>query len=153
MASELDALWNEFAAETEEQLDALERLLSERPAEGWSRNSISALFRYFHSLKGTFLAMGFANVEAVAHRCEDVLSLVREGKSPLDPPLVQTLLRAVDRLKGMREDVIDTHKDAKPAKDILADLEAHGAHRADESPRRRQRRHTRPCRSPKIRKC
>ncbi|MGA3302738.1 MAG: chemotaxis protein CheW [Methylovirgula sp.] len=132
MASELDALWNEFAAETEEQLDALERLLSERPAEGWSRDSISALFRYFHSLKGTFLAMGFANVEAVAHRCEDVLSLVREGKSPLDPPLVQTILRAVDRLKGMREDVIDTHKDANPAKDILADLEAHGAHRSDE---------------------
>jgi two-component system chemotaxis sensor kinase CheA len=133
MASELDALWNEFAAETEEQLDALERLLSERPAEGWSRDSISALFRYFHSLKGTFLAMGFANVEAVAHRCEDVLSLVRDGKKPLDPPLVQTLLRAVDRLKGMREDVIDTHKDAKPAKDILTDLEAHGAHRLDES--------------------
>ncbi|HEY1736552.1 MAG TPA: Hpt domain-containing protein [Methylovirgula sp.] len=134
MSSDLDALWNEFAAETEEHLDALERMLSERSAEGWSRDAIAALFRYFHSLKGTFLAMGFTNVEAVAHCCEDVLSLVREGKSPLDPPLVQTLLRAVDRLKGMREDVIGTRKDATPARDIIADLETHGAHRRDEAP-------------------
>ncbi len=127
MSAELDALWNEFAAETEEHLDALERILSDQRGAEWTRDEIAALFRYFHSLKGTFLAMGFVNVEAVAHRCEDVLSLVRNGSTALDRDLTQTLLRAVDCLKGMREEVIATRDDAKPATEILRDLERHGA--------------------------
>jgi two-component system chemotaxis sensor kinase CheA len=123
MSAELDALWNEFAAETEEHLEALERILSDRRGGDWSPDEIAALFRYFHSLKGTFLAMGFGNVEAVAHRCEDVLSLVRDGRSTLDRDLAQILLRAVDRLKGMREDVIATRKDAKAATALLRELD------------------------------
>jgi two-component system chemotaxis sensor kinase CheA len=124
MPSQLDALWSEFAAETEEHLDALERLLSDQRAD-WTRDDIGALFRYFHSLKGTFLAMGFSNVEALAHRCEDILSLVREGRSLLDASLVKILLRTVDRLKDMREEVIAKRKDAKAAADILRELERH----------------------------
>ncbi|MDR3406981.1 MAG: Hpt domain-containing protein, partial [Methylovirgula sp.] len=128
MASELDTLWNEFAAETEENLDSLERLLSD-PAATWPASEIGTLFRYFHSLKGTFLAMGFGHVEAVAHRCEDILALVREGRTPLDPVLTSVLLRAVDRLKNMRDEVLTTRRDARPAGDILAELEKHS--RAD----------------------
>ncbi len=124
MASELDLLWNEFAAETEDHLDNLERLLS-NPAATWAASEIGALFRYFHSLKGTFLAMGFGHVEAVAHRCEDILALVREGKAPLDPVLARVLLRAVDRLKNMRDEVLATRQDAPQAADILSELEKH----------------------------
>lgn len=125
MSSQLDALWAEFAAETEEHLDALERLLSDQRGANWTRDEIGALFRYFHSLKGTFLAMGFSKVEAVAHHCEDILSLVREGRTLLDGELATLLLRAVDHLKGMREEVIASQKDAKPAADILRELERH----------------------------
>lgn len=125
MSSQLDALWSEFAAETEEHLDALERLLSDQRASEWTRDDVSALFRYFHSLKGTFLAMGFSNVEALAHHCEDILSLVREGRLVLDAELAKVLLRAVDHLKGMREEVIAKRKDAEPADDILRELERH----------------------------
>ncbi len=95
-------------------------------------SEIGVLFRYFHSLKGTFLAMGFGHVEAVAHRCEDILALVREGKAPLDPILAEALLRAVDRLKHMRDEVLATRQDARPATDILAELEKHS--RADAPP-------------------
>ena len=125
MPSQLDALWNEFAAETEEHLDALERLLSDQRGADWTRDEIGALFRYFHSLKGTFLAMGFTNVEMLAHRCEDILSLVREGRLAIDGGLAKLLLRAVDGLKGMREEVIAKRKDAKPASAILRELERH----------------------------
>ena len=135
MPSQLEALWSEFAAETEEHLDALERLLSDQRAAEWTRDDIGALFRYFHSLKGTFLAMGFSNVEALAHRCEDILSLVREGRSVLDAGLVKVLLRAVDSLKDMREEVIGKRKDAKPAADLLLELERHGQPQAAASDR------------------
>jgi two-component system, chemotaxis family, sensor kinase CheA len=123
MSSPNDDLWNEFAAETEEHLDAIERLLSDRRDAQRSRDEIAALFRYFHSLKGTFLAMGFSNVETVAHRCEDILSLVRDGRSVLDNDLSLVLLRAADRLKDMREEVIAARSDAKPAADILRELD------------------------------
>src|SRR5579863_7523718 len=123
MASELEVLWTEFAAESEEHLDALERLLSEQRRNDWSRDEIGALFRYFHSLKGTFLAMGFGNVEAVAHRCEDVLSLVRDGNLIIDRRLARVLLRAIDRLKEMRDDVLTSRKDSQPATDILVELD------------------------------
>jgi two-component system, chemotaxis family, sensor kinase CheA len=125
MPSQLDTLWNEFEAETEEHLDALERLLSDQRGADWTRDEIGALFRYFHSLKGTFLAMGFTNVEMLAHRCEDILSLVREGRLAIDGGLAKLLLRAVDSLKGMREEVIAKRKDAKPASGILRELERH----------------------------
>lgn len=122
MSSETDELWNEFAAETEDHLANLERLLSDSVGT-WSGAEIGALFRYFHSLKGTFLAMGFGNVEAVAHRCEDILSLVRDGILTLDRRLARVLLRAVDRLKAMRDIVLANRRDAEPAADLLAELD------------------------------
>ncbi len=124
MASELDALWNEFAAETEDHLDSLESLLSDHVGD-WSPAEIGALFRYFHSLKGTFLAMGFNNVEAVAHRCEDILSLVRDGRVGLGDSTVRVLLRAADALKSMRDNVLATREDARPAVDLLSELETY----------------------------
>ncbi|MEJ0052430.1 MAG: ATP-binding protein [Methylovirgula sp.] len=126
MASELDALWSEFAAETEDHLDSLSRLLSDHVGD-WSPAEIGALFRYFHSLKGTFLAMGFNNVEAVAHHCEDILSLVREGRAGLGDSSVRVLLRAADTLKSMRDNVLATREDARPAVDLISELETYVA--------------------------
>ncbi|HTJ01235.1 MAG TPA: chemotaxis protein CheW, partial [Methylovirgula sp.] len=54
---------------------------------------------------------------------EDVLSLVRDGRTMLDRDLAQILLRAVDRLKDMREQVIATRKDAKQATTLLKELD------------------------------
>jgi two-component system, chemotaxis family, sensor kinase CheA len=113
MSSELEALWREFEAETDDNIEALERLLTGRGA--WSGDDIGALFRAFHSLKGTFGAMGMPNVEAVAHNAEDLLSLVRDGRAALDPELATLLLFAVDRLKDMRDAVLSRRADPPPA--------------------------------------
>ncbi|MEI6319445.1 MAG: ATP-binding protein [Pseudomonadota bacterium] len=124
MSSQADALWSEFAIETEDQLEALDRILAEHAGGPWQRGDIDALFRYFHSLKGTFVVMGFGNVEALAHRCEDVLSQVRDRRLELDAPVVRMLLRAVDLLKHMREQVLATRMDSDPAGDLLDQLAA-----------------------------
>ena len=91
-ADDIDELWREFAAETQEHLEAMERLLSEHRGAGWSGEEIARLFRSFHSLKGSCLVMGFDNLEALAHRAEDILSVVRDGKAELDGMLAALLL-------------------------------------------------------------
>jgi two-component system, chemotaxis family, sensor kinase CheA len=125
MSSEVEALWREFEAETDDNIEALERLLTGRGA--WSRDDIGALFRAFHSLKGTFGAMGMPNVEAVAHNAEDLLSLVRDGRVALDTELAALLLFAVDRLKDMRDAVLSRRADPPPARELIAALEQHRA--------------------------
>jgi two-component system chemotaxis sensor kinase CheA len=125
MSSEVEALWREFEAETDDNIEALERLLTGRGA--WSGDDIGALFRAFHSLKGTFGAMGMPNVEAVAHNAEDLLALVREGRAALDTELAALLLFAVDRLKDMRDAVLSRRADPPPARELIAALEQHRA--------------------------
>ncbi|MEI9981871.1 MAG: chemotaxis protein CheW [Aliidongia sp.] len=123
MADNLDALWQEFASETQEHLETIERLLSDHHASDWRGDEVAQLFRSFHSLKGAFLAVGFVNLEAVAHRAEDILSLVRDGRAALDMAGTAVLLRAVDRLTDMRDRAVAQRQDVEAPDDILAELD------------------------------
>jgi two-component system chemotaxis sensor kinase CheA len=123
MSSDLAALWREFEAETDDHLETLERLLTVSRDGQRSGEEISALFRAFHSLKGSFALMGMPHVEAVAHRSEDILALVREGHAPLDNDLQKLLLDAVDRLKEMRDVVMTKRTDAPAARKLIERLE------------------------------
>jgi two-component system, chemotaxis family, sensor kinase CheA len=123
MPDDLDELWREFAAETQETLDALLWLLSDQHDDGWQDAEIAGLFRYFHSLKGSCLVAGFANLAALAHRAEDLLSLVRDGEVALDPERIAILLRTVDRLIDQRDRAIAERRDAEPDPALLAELE------------------------------
>ena len=120
-ADDTEATWSAFLAESEEHLDAVDRLLS-RGGDGVS-GDIAALFRGFHSLKGLSLAMDLANMQAVAHRAEDLLGLVRQGTAALPGAVAGTLLEAVDRLRGMREWVEAHRTDPPPDPDLVARLE------------------------------
>jgi two-component system, chemotaxis family, sensor kinase CheA len=123
MADELDELWREFAAETQDHLEIVDRLLSDRHDAAWTGDEIAQLFRSFHSLKGAFLAVGFVNLEAVAHRAEDILALAREGRVALDASASAMLLRAVDRLTEMRDRAVARRSDVEPAGDLLTELD------------------------------
>lgn len=105
----VETLWREFAAETEEHLATLERLLAaDRPAG----EAVAQLFRSMHSLKGLARAMEMRSLEQVAHRAEDLLGLVREGRTPLDAPLAGLLLDAVDALAALRRSAVEERRDA-----------------------------------------
>jgi|HubBroStandDraft_1064217.scaffolds.fasta_scaffold01299_13 two-component system chemotaxis sensor kinase CheA len=123
MADDTDALWREFGAETQEHLEALVWLLSDRAGSSWTGEEIARAFRYFHSLKGACLAMGFVNLEALAHGAEDILSLVRDGIAELDASLAALLLRTVDRLIDLRERAVAERRDAERQADLLVELE------------------------------
>lgn len=115
MLGEEDALWAEFAAESEEHLDGIEAALA---AAAPGAEGINSLFRAFHSLKGMSDALGAQGLKALAHAAEDVLGLVRAGRLPLDPPLAELLLRTVDTLRRQRRQVLE-HRPEQPAEPAL----------------------------------
>ncbi|WP_338661704.1 ATP-binding protein [Pararoseomonas sp. SCSIO 73927] len=103
-----DTLWEGFAAESEEHLDTIERLLS-APAD---REGVNTLFRAFHSLKGMASVLGAAGMRDLAHGCEDLLGLSRAGKLAVAGGVADGLTAAVDSLRGLRARVLESRRDA-----------------------------------------
>jgi two-component system chemotaxis sensor kinase CheA len=117
-----EALWQEFAAESEEHLDAIERLLA---AGGTAdRPAVDRLFRAFHSLKGMSDALGAPGMKDIAHRAEDILGLARNGKIAVEDAVADALLAAVDALRRQRGAVLETHRDSPAPPALLARLGA-----------------------------
>lgn len=117
-----DTLWQEFAVETDEHLQAAESILAAADRQSVDPPDIAQLFRSFHSLKGLARALGLAGMEAVAHEAESLLYLVREGRTALTGDLADLLLQAIDALKRSRAAATSGEGDAPPDQQLLARL-------------------------------
>lgn len=126
MLEEDDALWGEFAAESEEHLDTIEALLASGSEPG--AEQVNTLFRAFHSLKGMSDALGASGMKHVAHAAEDILGQARSGRLLVDAGVAEALLAAVDGLRRQREAVLATKRDLAAEPALLAQLQriAHG---------------------------
>ncbi|MCL8207539.1 MAG: chemotaxis protein CheW [Actinomycetia bacterium] len=83
-----------FMEEAQELLDTLEQgALAEHPP-------LDALFRAAHTLKGSGAMLGLTAWAETAHRLEDALDAVRQGRQAWDPAVQQVVLAAVDALRA-----------------------------------------------------
>jgi two-component system chemotaxis sensor kinase CheA len=87
-----------FFVECEESLAAAEAGLAACRAGTQDADTVNAVFRAVHSIKGGAGAFGFEALQAYTHIFETLLSDVRDGTVPIDEPLVELLLRALDTL-------------------------------------------------------
>ena len=87
-----------FFAECEESLAAAESGLAACHAGTHDSDTVNAVFRAVHSIKGGAGAFGFAALQAYTHTFETLLSDVREGLVAIESELVELLLRALDTL-------------------------------------------------------
>ena len=108
----VQTLWQEFAAESDEHLAVLEPLLVRLGSAEGEAGDVARLFRGFHSLKGLARAMALYGMEAVAHRAENLLGLVRDSGVAMTEPMLDGLLEAVDSLKGLRDAAVESRADA-----------------------------------------
>ncbi|WP_159992335.1 ATP-binding protein [Roseomonas sp. 18066] len=122
MLGEDDALWGEFAAETEEHLDTIEAVLGGGGA-ALEREQVNTLFRAFHSLKGMSDALGAPGMKNVAHVAEDILGNARSGRLVVDAAVSGVLLGAVDALRRQRAAVLATHQDMPADPALIAQLQ------------------------------
>lgn len=122
-----DEIQNIFFVECEESLEAAEAGLDAYQAGTQDDETINAIFRAVHSIKGGAGAFGYAALQAFTHSFETLLADVREGTVTMHAELVNELLIALDCL---RDHVEAARSGGTPPDDavILAKLDA--AHEA-----------------------
>ncbi|MEO0031118.1 MAG: hypothetical protein RIS94_876 [Pseudomonadota bacterium] len=94
-AEEIQAI---FFAECEESLAAAEQGLAACKAGTHDADTVNAVFRGVHSIKGGAGAFGYVALQAFTHTFETLLSDVRDGTVAITEPLVDLMLRALDVL-------------------------------------------------------
>jgi chemotaxis protein histidine kinase CheA len=124
MTDFVETLWQEFGAESDEHLSALEPLLVRLGTTEGEAGDVARVFRGFHSLKGLSRAMSLHGMEAVTHRTENLLGLVRDGGAPMTEAMLDGLLEAVDCLKTQRDAAIGTRADSEAPPSLLQRLDA-----------------------------
>jgi chemotaxis protein histidine kinase CheA len=87
-----------FRAEVDDRLAALRDGLLGLESDPSPRLRVDALMRHAHTVKGSGRMLGLPSVVAVAHRCEDLLGLVLQGRTAVTPELVSLLLVSGDAL-------------------------------------------------------
>lgn len=112
-----------FFAECEEALAAAEAGLEACRAAAHDGETLNAIFRAVHSIKGGAGAFGFEGLQAFAHGFETLLSEVRDGTLAITPALVGLMLRALDLLG---DHVASARDDTPLPRDaaLLAELDA-----------------------------
>lgn len=120
----VETLWQEFGAESDEHLTVLEPLLVRLGSAEGEADDVARVFRGFHSLKGLSRAMSLHGMEAVAHRTENLLGLVRDGGAPMTEEMLDGLLEAVDCLKSQREAAIRARADSEAPAVLLQRLDS-----------------------------
>ena len=87
-----------YFEECAELLDALQSNLDLLSNGGADDETLHAVFRSVHSIKGGAGAFGFTGLVAFSHVFESLLDAVRDKKIPAEPDVIQLLLRASDAL-------------------------------------------------------
>jgi two-component system, chemotaxis family, sensor kinase CheA len=118
-----------FVAESNERLDAMDEALLALEEHPGADAPLRELFRAVHTLKGDAGAVGFEDVQAIAHRGEDLLGRALGERRPLTQRAIQALLTATDhfRRRLMEVEAADfTVVVEVPPATLLAELERAG---------------------------
>jgi two-component system, chemotaxis family, sensor kinase CheA len=102
-----DGLVQEFVTEAKEHLGTIEPdlLQMEKDGKAVGQEVINRIFRAIHSIKGASGFFGFERLKRLSHVMESVLMQVRDGQKDPTPALVEPLLKGLDRLNQMVEDI------------------------------------------------
>ncbi len=105
--SEYDELLPLFVEESQQHLQTIEPdiLALEQSGAIIDRDMVNRIFRGVHSIKGASGFFGFQNIGTLSHVMENSLSLLRDGKIVPTSELIDALLKGVDVLKGMLDNI------------------------------------------------
>jgi len=110
-----------YFEECAELLDALQSNLDLLTNGSGDDETLHAIFRSVHSIKGGAGAFGFSGLVAFSHVFESLLDAMREQKIAAAPEVMQILLRASDALA----DTVSAARNEQPlAADFAADIVA-----------------------------
>ncbi len=124
MSNDLKRFHATFFEESREGLEIMEAGLLDLEGGRGTADTINAVFRAAHSIKGGSATFGFSKVAELTHVLETLLDELRSGKRPLSSDAMDAMLASVDVLAGLLR---AAESDATPVDDgaaIVARLNA-----------------------------
>lgn len=118
---ELKEIFDEFVVEAQEHIEQLETKLLELEKDPQNPDLINAAFRSMHTLKGGAGFLGLTAIVETAHKAEDLLGKIKEGKLKFNQQISEALLKTVDFIK----EAIKFYEDGEtvePPKDLITQL-------------------------------
>lgn len=101
MAIDLSQFRQVFIEESYEGLDNMEQALMALDINAIDSETINAIFRAAHSIKGGGATFGYSALAGFTHVLETLLDQVRSGQRGLDANSVNLLLKSVDAMRDM----------------------------------------------------
>ncbi len=116
----------EFIAEAEDLLEESQKLIleiQETVSSGLNPDTINALFRAMHTLKGVSGLFGLHGIMSISHALESLMDEVRLGKIPLNDTVVGFLFNNLDIMKNLVEK-ISRNEEEGDVSAFLKDIES-----------------------------
>ena len=97
---DLSQFYQVFFEEAGENLDTMEQMLLTLDIDNADDETLNAIFRCAHSVKGGAATFGFADVAELTHQMETLLDKLRRHELAPTAPMVDVLLASGDALKA-----------------------------------------------------
>lgn len=114
----LDQAKQTFVIEARELLRSMEEALLYLETASEDKDTVDALFRAVHTIKGSAGVFGFEPIVAFTHIVEGVLGGMRNGKAPIGHDLIALLLSCGDHIGALVDCVAE--QGADPDAELLA---------------------------------
>ncbi|HEV7662998.1 MAG TPA: chemotaxis protein CheA [Chloroflexota bacterium] len=126
-----------FLAEVDELIQRVEESLVDLERAPDDKALLNEIFRAAHTIKGSSATIGHTRMAALTHAMETRLDDLRKGTASVTPQLIEALLKALDVLKLLRDEV-ETRVPASVDVDAAAAaVERRSTKRADAAARAR----------------
>jgi two-component system, chemotaxis family, sensor kinase CheA len=108
-----------FIADATDHLGTIEATILKLEKSPSDLKLVNDIFRPFHTVKGNAGVLGIASIEEFAHKIETLLDLARSGKHSIGPAEIDLVLKTVDLLK-LIIDELPARAAGKPVTDTTA---------------------------------
>jgi two-component system, chemotaxis family, sensor kinase CheA len=112
-------LIHDFLIESNESLERIDRELLALEHDPSLRETLTSVFRSFHTIKGNAGFLGFTKLQELTHAVENLLSGIRDGNVVLDTRIVSTLLAAADAVREVLRTIEQTSDEGALTHDAL----------------------------------
>jgi two-component system chemotaxis sensor kinase CheA len=119
MQAEEDNL-NVYLSDAVEAVRSIDECLLTLEVEADNADEINRLYRAMHTIKGNAAFLEFVAIERLAHACEDLVSLPRDRKLPLDTELMSLLREALESLRAAHRMLADERRAPAPSVRVVA---------------------------------
>ncbi|MBN1114974.1 MAG: Hpt domain-containing protein [Oligoflexia bacterium] len=113
---------NEFLAETEENLTALNDAMLLLEKEPENEEELHSAFRLAHTIKGSAGLLGYTEINKLMHSLEDLLAMARAKKVALDSRLISYGFRLIDQVEKSLKNLRNTGQEGFNSADLLKEF-------------------------------